>query len=147
MTRGSLVARSVHEASGGKGIWVWDRGADRNELMVPWLHQEVDFVIRQRGDRHVQLDDGSHVEMKELAEQLRPPRGRRWPRRGKTRDMQVRLPEAPEQSLLLVMHWPTKCGTISPLGQSESTSVTASSRMVLEGLSASLGSRGRDAWH
>jgi hypothetical protein len=97
--------RSVHEASGGKGTWVWDRGADRNELMIPWLNQQIAFVIRQRGDRHVQLDDGRRVEMKELAEQLRPPRGRRWPRRGKTRSIEVRLPEASEHSLLLVLHW------------------------------------------
>jgi hypothetical protein len=31
--------------------------------MLPWLRQQVAFVIRQRGDRHVRLADGSEVLM------------------------------------------------------------------------------------
>lgn len=100
--------RTMHEATGGKGIWVWDRGADRNELMLPWLRQQVAFVIRQRGDRHVRLADDTLVEMKTLAEQHKPPTpsaSRPWPKRGQTRTLPVRLPDDAEHPLLLVMHW------------------------------------------
>jgi hypothetical protein len=98
--------RTLHEATGGKGTWLWDRGADRNELMLPWLKQEVAFVIRQRGDRYVCLADGSRIVMKDLAEQLKPktPAGR-WPRRGHTKTVEVWLPDDPDHGLLLVLHW------------------------------------------
>lgn len=98
--------RTVHDAAGGKGTWVWDCGADRDELMLPWLRQQVAFVIRQRGDRHVCLADGRRLALTALAEQLKPqtPSGR-WPKNGHTRTVEVWLPEDPEHGLLLVMHW------------------------------------------
>jgi hypothetical protein len=97
--------RIVHEATGGKGTWLWDRGADRNELMVPWLRQDVAFVIRQRGDRYVRLADGSQLLMNDLAERLKPARPRRWPKHGQTRSIEVWLPDDAEHPLLLVLHW------------------------------------------
>lgn len=98
--------RTVHEATDGKGTWVWDRGADRDELMLPWLRQQVAFVIRQRGDRHICLADGRRLAMKALAQQLKPQTpGGRWPKNGHTRTVEVWLPEDPEHGLLLVMHW------------------------------------------
>jgi hypothetical protein len=97
--------RTIHEETGRKGTWLWDRGADRNELMLPWLQQEVGFVIRQRGDRQVRLADGRLVLMNELAASLKPARPRRWPRHGQTRTQEVWLPDDPEHALLLVMHW------------------------------------------
>lgn len=97
--------RTVHDANGGKGTWVWDRGADRKELMLPWLRQGVAFVIRQRGDRYVTRADGSQVLMNELAEQLKPGKPRRWPRGGQTRVAEVWLPGDTERPLLLIMHW------------------------------------------
>lgn len=97
--------RTVHDATGGKGTWVWDRGADRDKLMIPWLHQDVAFVIRQRGDRHVRLADGDEVQMEDLAKQLKPARPRRWPKHGQTRSLEVWLPDDAEHPLLLVVHW------------------------------------------
>jgi hypothetical protein len=98
--------REVHEATGGKGTWVWDRGADRDELMLPWLRQPLALVIRQRGDRHGVWTDGRLRAARDVAAAL-PPRAwpRRWPPRGYTACTEVRLPEAPEHALLLVVHW------------------------------------------
>jgi len=97
--------RTVQEATNGKGTWLWDRGADRNELMLPWLRQEVAFVIRQRGDRSVRLADDSQMLMSDLAKRLKPARPRRWPKHGQTRSIEVWLPDDAEHRLLLVLHW------------------------------------------
>ena len=67
----------VHEATGGKGTWLLDRGFDRDELMLLWLKKQVAFVIRQRGDRHVLLADGRKLAITALADELKPLG--RWP--------------------------------------------------------------------
>lgn len=96
----------IHEAAGGKGTWVLDRGFDRDELMLLWLKKQVAFVIRQRGDRHVLLADGRKLAITAIADELKPlPAPRRWPKRGCTISQEVWLPEAPAQALLLVVHW------------------------------------------
>jgi hypothetical protein len=96
----------IHQATDGRGTWLLDRGFDRDELMLPWLDKRLAFVIRQRGDRHVRLADGRLLAETALAAQLRPPAWpRRWPKRGYTTCQEVWLPEAPEQALLLVVHW------------------------------------------
>jgi hypothetical protein len=96
----------IQEATGGKGTWLLDRGFDRDALMLPWLRQQVAFVIRQRGDRHVLLNDGRTVALTQLAEELRPATWpQRWPKDGYTASQEVRLPEMPEERLLLVAHW------------------------------------------
>src|SRR5262249_34725288 len=47
----------MHQAAGGKGTWLLDRGFDRDGLMLPWLKNCLAFVIRQRGDRQVRVAD------------------------------------------------------------------------------------------
>lgn len=44
---------TVSERSGGRGIWVMDRGGDRKEIIVPLLRWKLPFLIRLRGDRHL----------------------------------------------------------------------------------------------
>jgi hypothetical protein len=47
------VMRTIHRAAEGRGIFVYDRGGDRDTIMLPLLEQGRHWVIRQRGDRHV----------------------------------------------------------------------------------------------
>src|SRR5262249_2211594 len=68
----------VHEATGGKGTWLLDRGFDRRNLFGPLLQRDVAFVARLVGTRHVRTTDGRTLAVTALAEQLRPVR---WPRR------------------------------------------------------------------
>lgn len=97
---------AIQQACGGRGTWVLDRGFDRDELMLPWLQQELAFVIRQRGDRHVRLADGRLLAQTAIAAELKPPAWpRRWPKAGYTTSVEVWLPEAPDHPLLLVVHW------------------------------------------
>jgi hypothetical protein len=97
---------TIHEAAGGRGTWVLDRGADRRELLVPLLKQDVGFIIRQRGDRHIQTAGGHTVAIEALAQEIYAKHHpRRWPSGGWTQTIAVRLPEAPEHELLLVLHW------------------------------------------
>jgi len=96
----------IQQATEGKGTWVLDRGFDRDELMLPWLRKSLAFVVRQRGDRHVLLTDGRKRSVNDAATELRPAAWpRRWPKDGYTTSRQVCLPEAPDQPLLLVVHW------------------------------------------
>src|SRR3990172_644909 len=96
----------IHQATGGKGTWVWDRGADRDELLLPWLKHELAFVVRQRGDRHVRTLGGRTLSEEALAAEMKPPVWPRpWPSRGYTASQSVFLPEAPEDELLLVVLW------------------------------------------
>jgi hypothetical protein len=99
------VAR-IHQATAGRGTWLLDRGFDREELMLPWLHSRLAFVIRQRGDRHVLAAGGRELAVSAVAEGLRPPAWpRRWPKGGYTSCCEAWLPEAPGQALLRVAHW------------------------------------------
>lgn len=43
----------VSQACEKRGVWVMDRGGDRIKLLKPLLDRELDFIIRQRGDRHL----------------------------------------------------------------------------------------------
>jgi len=102
----SAYVLQIHEATGKKGTWLLDRGFDRDELMLLWLRQRVAFVIRQRGDRHVCLADGRQLAVTAVAAELQPRAWpRRWPKAGYTASREVWLPEAPDQPLLLVVHW------------------------------------------
>ena len=47
------VMHTIHQAAQGRGIFVYDRGGDRDSIMLPLLEQGSRWVIRQRGDRHV----------------------------------------------------------------------------------------------
>jgi len=52
------------------GIWVFDRGFDRINLIEPFLASKRHFIIRQRGDRTVVLDNGVHIILRDLVEHL-----------------------------------------------------------------------------
>jgi len=57
---------AVSTATDKRGIWVMDRGGDRVKLMTPLLARGLDFIIRQRGDRHL-VHRGRLRRAKELA--------------------------------------------------------------------------------
>lgn len=102
----------VHQATEGKGTWVWDRGADRDALMLPWLLCDVAFIVRQRGDRHMDLADGRRLSIHAITAELKPTAWpRRWPKGGYTTCTDVWLPEEPERALLLVVHWTRRDST------------------------------------
>ena len=54
----------------GFGIYVCDRGFDRLNLIEPFLACKRHFIIRQRGDRTVVLDNGVHQILRDLVEHL-----------------------------------------------------------------------------
>ena len=54
----------------GFGIWVFDRGFDRLNLIEPFLASKRHFIIRQRGDRTVVLSNGVHIILRDLVEHL-----------------------------------------------------------------------------
>lgn len=43
----------VSQATEGRGVWVYDRGGDRIQLIRPLLKRNRQFIIRQTGTRHV----------------------------------------------------------------------------------------------
>ena len=43
----------VSKATQGRGVWVMDRGGDRQEILKVLMNQGHRFVFRQRGDRHL----------------------------------------------------------------------------------------------
>jgi hypothetical protein len=43
----------VSSYTGGRGVWVIDRGGDRRKLFDPLLDRQAQFLIRMRGDRHM----------------------------------------------------------------------------------------------
>lgn len=82
---------TLRQATGGRGIWLSDRGGDRPEVLSAWLRMQPRWIIRLRRDRPLIGPDGSLRSAGFWAEQAlatRPERGRAvtWP---------VRLP--PEQ--------------------------------------------------
>lgn len=54
----------------GFGIWVFDRGFDRLNLIEPFLASKRHFIIRQRADRTVVLDNGVHMILRDVVEHL-----------------------------------------------------------------------------
>jgi len=54
----------------GFGIWIFDRGFDRINLIEPFLASKRHFIIRQRGDRTVILDNGVRMILGDLVEHL-----------------------------------------------------------------------------
>jgi hypothetical protein len=47
------VIDTVRKATGGRGIYVIDRGGDRGEFFGPFLERKMRFVVRLVGDRHL----------------------------------------------------------------------------------------------
>ena len=65
------ILRRLDEHFGeGFGIYVCDRGFDRLSLIEPFLSSKRHFIIRQRGDRMVVLDNGVCVVLRDLVEHL-----------------------------------------------------------------------------
>jgi len=54
----------------GFGVYVFDRGFDRLNLIEPFLASKRHFIIRQRGDRMVVLANGVHIILRDLVEHL-----------------------------------------------------------------------------
>jgi len=52
------------------GVYVFDRGFDRVNLIEPFLASKRHFIIRQRGDRMVVLANGVHILLRDLVERL-----------------------------------------------------------------------------
>lgn len=97
--------RRVHEAAGGKGTWVLDRGFDRRELFGPLARCGVAFVARQRGDRMVAAADGRVRPVAAVVAEQVCPRPQRWPRGGVSATVEVWLPEVGPDPFLLVVGW------------------------------------------
>ena len=62
---------AVNRDIGGKGVWVGDRGFDGLNYYEMWFSLKCNFVVRQRGDRHVVAGNGVHILVRDLIEHLR----------------------------------------------------------------------------
>ena len=106
------MADDIMTATGYNGIVVMDRGGDRKRLLEPWTrHPLIRYIVRQRGDR-----DLLHGHRKVLAEEIARHCVRPYATTvTRSRDGEqcvftveygyapVRLPEAPERQLYLVV--------------------------------------------
>jgi hypothetical protein len=95
----AMILQGVEEvfaATEGRGVLVMDRGGDRGELLVPWIDAARRFVVRQRGDRHVIVNSGVHIEVSLLIDRLLQQTGKSivW--------CQVALPDRSDQPLWVV---------------------------------------------
>jgi len=52
-------AWTLRQATGGKGVWLYDRGGDRPEVLSCWLRIQPRWVIRLREDRALLGPDGA----------------------------------------------------------------------------------------
>jgi hypothetical protein len=98
LSENAMILRCVDQvltATEGRGVLVMDAGADRDNLLIPWIDDERRFVVRLKGDRHLQLENGVRIEASLLAETLlKSGNGLAW--------RKVFLPERPDQPLYLV---------------------------------------------
>ena len=88
----------VMAATQGRGVLVMDRAADRRRLLIPWIDDQRQFVIRLTGKRTLRLPNGSLVPTHTLADQLLQAANdhqRGW--------CKVYLPERPNCPLYLVV--------------------------------------------
>jgi hypothetical protein len=91
----------IRQATGGRGIWVMDRGFDRKEVMEPLLRLKVRWIIRQRGDRHVIGPDGSLRSTQDWADYALKTRLER----GRAVTLPVRLRWNPTPLWLVIPTW------------------------------------------
>lgn len=97
------VVRAVHDAVGGRGVWVADRGFDGLEQYEMWFSLHDHFVVRQRGDRSIVTRQGTRLILQDYAEWLHQHHGFRV----KSQEIafgRVYLPEH-AQPLYLVASW------------------------------------------
>ena len=64
------VVDAVNRDLQGNGVWIADRGFDRQEMYEMWLSRKCHFVVRQRGDRAVITVRGTRVILKDYVETL-----------------------------------------------------------------------------
>lgn len=64
------VVIAVHNAVGGRGIWVADRGFDGLEMYEMWFSLHDHFIVRQRGDRSIVTAQGTRLILQDYAEWL-----------------------------------------------------------------------------
>lgn len=62
------VVKQVNDDIDGTGIWIGDRGFDRLNLYEGLFEANVQFIIRQKGNRHVVLGNGTHTEVELLSQ-------------------------------------------------------------------------------
>ncbi len=106
------LADDIMMATRYNGIIVMDRGGDRKQLLEPWTRMPlIRYIVRQRGDRHL-LHGHRKVLVEEIARHCSRPYATTVIR---SRDGEqcvftieygytpVRLPEAPERQLYLVV--------------------------------------------
>ena len=101
ISENAMILRCVDQvlaATEWRGVIVMDAGADRDNLLIPWIDEQRRFVVRLRGDRHLILDNGVHVEAAHLAETLLHQR----PGENAVGFCRVRLPERSDRPLYLV---------------------------------------------
>lgn len=63
---------TIARAIGERGIWVMDRGGDRRGILEPLLDSGRQFLVRQRGDRHLEWQRKSRP-VAEIATRCRRP--------------------------------------------------------------------------
>ena len=137
-----------HEAVNRQGTWVLDRGFDRRELYRLLVRNEVAFVVRQRGDRHVRTADGKVLTIDELVAQQRCPQRRHWPKSGVAIAIEVWLPEVADQPFLLVIGWKVPKSEqplvllVSPAARKPARTARWSVRLC-----TTMGRRGRQSWN
>jgi hypothetical protein len=97
--------KQVNADINGKGIWIGDRGFDRLNLYEELFKENVHFIIRQKGNRHVVLNNGVHTEVELLCErcyQRQVSNGYR----GRIVHVAVKLPQIKQQLYLVAMFSP-----------------------------------------
>ena len=95
--------RAVDKAIEGKGVWVADRGFDGLNSYETWFSANCNFVVRQRGDRHVVTPNGVHVAVCDLVEHIRQCRANQHLPTNIV-FTKVKLPDHPKQ-LYIVASW------------------------------------------
>jgi hypothetical protein len=106
------VVQKVRNATGGRGILMFDRGGDRRELLVPWTEDiTCRYLVRQRGDRHL-IYKGKAKNCMQLADICKTPYATTIMKEKEGEEkayfihfgfLPVRLPECPGRPLWLVV--------------------------------------------
>jgi len=95
LSQNLLIQQAITEVVtqvGRKGIWVFDRGFDDHKLIFFLERKRLNWITRQRGDRHLLLAD-QRVEMLKLAQKLPLPYRKEVEKRegGKGKPVRLRL--------------------------------------------------------
>jgi len=91
----------LRQATGGRGVWVMDRGFDREEVLRDLLRLQVRWIIRQRGDRHLVGPEGTTRSTQQWAQHALQTR----PERGRAVTLPVRLTWNPTPLWLVIPTW------------------------------------------